>query len=172
MNLIQEAAGRKNLAWLTRNIFIFNYRNSFWLTVTPTGSIKNQLKKKKQPAKDNRISLSQEVKRGMKDKINHWTSEEAKKGLLEEMSGTLRWLLNHWENKYFPLFYHNGKTATDWSAGINNSRWRLRGQTNAFPLGGWSLKPVLAASWDVSQNRTVRLMRHDVEWGMEPRLQL
>lgn len=85
------------------------------------------------------------------------------------------WISQPWKRKVFPsVFYSNWKTATDWSAGINNSRWRLSEQTNAFPLGGWSLKPVLAASWEVGQNRTVRLMRRDVEWGagMEPRLQL
>lgn len=54
---------------------------------------------------------------------------------------------------------------SEWLGGINNSRWRQRGQTNAFPLGGWSLKPAPSASWEAGQNHTARLMRDNEGQG-------
>lgn len=66
--------------------------------------------------------------------------------------------------KIFPsLFYSSWKMATKWNGGVNNSRWRLRRQTNAFLLGGWSLKPAPSRSWDAGQNHTAGLMRDGEE---------
>lgn len=63
------------------------------------------------------------------------------------------------------LFYSSWKMVTEGSGGINNSRWRPRGQTNPFPRGGWSLKPAPSTSWEAGQNHTARLTRDDEEQG-------
>lgn len=68
--------------------------------------------------------------------------------------------------KIFPSsFYSSWMMVKEWSGGINNSRWRPGGQTNASPQGGWSLKPAHSTSWEAGQNHTARLMRDDEEQG-------
>lgn len=68
----------QKIAWLPRNIFIFNYRNSFWLTVTATGSHQKKKKIKKNP--NNQLSITGlhrkwKVDEGQDQPLN---SEEAK----------------------------------------------------------------------------------------------